>query len=227
MNVLVLLAALTSAALADDTTEAPQPPAYLLQGPMPESRPSSPGSLWDETRARVIIGMDYNARQPGDLITVTISEETRTELLADTASSRESSVGGGIGSFFGLVNAATGANPNLGGQIGLQANGNSEYRGDGSTRREGLLSGQVTCRVMAVEPNGNLVVWGTKELSVNRENQYLVLTGVVRPRDIRADNSVLSHFVAEARIAYNGSGVVADKQGPGIGHRVVDHVWPF
>ena len=92
---------------------------------------------------------------------------------------------------------------------------------------ERLLSGQVTCRVMAVEPNGNLVVWGTKELSVNREHQYLVLTGVVRPRDIRADNSVLSHFVAEARIAYNGSGVVADKQGPGIGHRVMDHVWPF
>ena len=207
--------------------DAPQPPSYLLQAEMAPETPAAPGSLWSEGRVRVIIGMDGNARRVGDLITVDISEQTRTELVADTESSRESSVGGGIGSFFGVVNGITSANPNLGGQIGLQANGAAEYRGDGSTRREGLLTGQLTCRVMSVQPNGNLVIWGTKEIEVNRETQYLVLTGVVRPRDIQADNTVFSHLVAEARIVFDGEGVVGDKQGPGIGHRVMDHVWPF
>ncbi len=38
---------------------------------------------------------------------------------------------------------------------------------------------------------------------------------------------MFSHLVAEARIVFDGEGVVGDKQGPGIGHRVMDHVWPF
>ena len=224
-----LVAAVVGLSLATPAAalDAPAPPDYLRQGQRGVDVPAAPGSLWSEGRVRVIIGMDGNARRVGDLITVAISEQTRTELNADTESSRESSVGGGIGSFFGVVNGITAANPRLGGQIGLSANGAAEYRGDGTTRREGLLTGQLTCRVMDVQPNGNLVIWGTKEIEVNRETQYLVLTGVVRPRDIQADNTVFSHLVAEARIVFDGEGVVGDKQGPGIGHRVMDHVWPF
>ena len=165
--------------------DAPKPPSYLVRGVSTPTAPSAAGSLWNEARARVIIGMDGNARRVGDLITVDISEQTRTEMLADTQTKRESSVGGGIGSFFGLVNSATSANPNLGGQIGFQASGNSEFRGDGKTRREGLLTGMLTCRVMSVDDNGNLHIWGTKEIEVNRESQYLVLTGVVRPETSR------------------------------------------
>jgi flagellar L-ring protein precursor FlgH len=50
---------------------------------------------------------------------------------------------------------------------------------------------------------------------------------MVRPQDIGSNNVVLSHLIAEARIEYTGSGVVGDKQAPGFGTRVVDHVWPF
>ncbi len=185
------------------------------------------GSLWNETSARMLIGMDGNARRVGDLITVNISEETSTEILADTEASRESTVGGGIGSLFGLGTSATAANSNLNGEIGLSVNGNAEFRGDGSTRREGNLTGTLTCRVIEVKTNGNLIVWGWKEVRSNRETQYLVLTGTVRPRDIQADNTVLSHLLAESRIEFSGQGTVSDKQGPGFGHRVMDHAWPF
>lgn len=207
--------------------DAPQPPDYLVQGSLPPTPAAAPGSLWNEAKLRVIIGMDGNARRVGDLITVNISEQTRTELQADTSTSRDSAVAGSIGSFFGLVNSITAANPNLGGQIGLEVSGSANYAGDGKTSREGLLTGQLTCRVMQVQPNGNLVIWGSKEIEVNRETQFLVMTGMVRPRDIQADNTVLSHLVAEARIVFDGEGVVGDKQGPGLGHRVMDHVWPF
>jgi flagellar L-ring protein precursor FlgH len=76
-------------------------------------------------------------------------------------------------------------------------------------------------------PNGNLKIYGWKEVRTNRETTYLVLTGIIRPRDIQANNTIESDFVAEAKLQLDGAGVVADKQGPGIGARVVDHAWPF
>jgi flagellar L-ring protein precursor FlgH len=70
-------------------------------------------------------------------------------------------------------------------------------------------------------------VRGDKVIRVNREDQYIVLSGTVRPQDIAADNSVLSTRLADARIDYYGRGVVADKQGVPMVHRLFDWIWPF
>jgi len=204
----------------------PDVPDFPMMMPTPEG-PAAPGSLWNEANARVMIGMDGNARRVGDLITVEISEKTAAESIADTQTRRESSTGGSIGRFFGAVKGATDNNPNLGPDIGFEATGGSQYRGDGSTKRQGTLTGMLTCRVVEKFPNGNLRIWGWKEIRTNRETQYLVLTGIIRPRDIRASNIIMSDFVGELQLGFDGSGVVADKQGPGIGHRVMDHAWPF
>ena len=204
----------------------PEVPKYPMMMPAP-GEPAAPGSLWNEANARVMIGMDGNARRVGDLITVQISEKTAAESVADTQTRRESSVGGGIGRFFGVVKGATRNNPDLGPDIGFEAEGGAEFRGDGSTKRQGTLSGMLTCRVVEKFPNGNLRIWGWKEVRTNRETQYLVLSGIIRPRDIQANNIIMSDFVAELQLGFDGSGVVADKQGPGVGHRVMDHAWPF
>jgi flagellar L-ring protein precursor FlgH len=50
---------------------------------------------------------------------------------------------------------------------------------------------------------------------------------MVRPKDISADNIILSTYIADARIAYSGSGVVNDRQRPGWLTRILDIVWPF
>jgi len=62
---------------------------------------------------------------------------------------------------------------------------------------------------------------------VNREVQYVVLDGIARPRDIRMDNTVPSSLLAQSKIEITGSGVVADKQGAGLGQRIIDAIWPF
>ena len=49
------------------------------------------------------------------------------------------------------------------------------------------------------EDTGNLVVFGWKEVRTNRETQYLSLSGVVRPQDIRNDNTISSQVIAEAK----------------------------
>ena len=223
----IIFALVASLGLSSAALAVPVPPAPIGGGTVDARVPAPLGSLWNEAEARVIIGMDGNARRVGDLITVVIEESTSTQATAGTDSSRDSTVNGGIGSLFGLTESITGANSNMGGEIGLSASGGSQYKGDGSTSREGSLSGLLTCRVVEVLPNGNLVVWGWKEVRSNRETQYLVLTGQVRPRDVQADNTVVSSLLAEARIEYSGSGVLADKQGPGVGTRVLDRLWPF
>jgi len=64
------------------------------------------------------------------------------------------------------------------------------------------------------------------EIRVNNETQYITLSGVVRPRDISSSNEVSSTFIADARIAYSGTGPVADKQRVGWLGRILDYVWP-
>ena len=103
----------------------------------------------------------------------------------------------------------------------------SEFDGSGSTSRSGDLSAFMTARVTDVMGNGNLRIEGTREIEVNNEKQFITLTGIVRRRDIDAENVILSTFVSDARIAYSGVGVVDDRQRPGWMSNFMNAVWPF
>jgi len=99
--------------------------------------------------------------------------------------------------------------------------------GEGKTKRDGILKGRMTARVTQVLDNGHLMIEGRRLVSVNAEDQYMILTGVIRPEDITSDNLILSQYIADARIIYTGRGVVDDKMRPGWLTRVIDWVWPF
>lgn len=201
----------------------PPPPA-----PTPPPAPAPPpGSLWNEAGTRALIGMNGNARQVGDLITVTINESASTTIGAKTDTKRAGDSSFGISALLGADTSILRANPNMGATIGLAGDSSSTFSGDGSTSRDGSLTAVVTCSVIEVMSNGNLRIRGTKEVRVNREIQYLTLEGVVRPRDIRIDNTVQSNLIADARVEFTGNGVVSDKQGQGWGTRIADAIWPF
>ena len=85
----------------------------------------------------------------------------------------------------------------------------------------------VSVMIVEILPTGNYSIEGQREVAVNSEKQILKLKGVVRPQDIRIDNTVLSSFIADARIEYTGRGVISDKQQPGWLARVMDWLWPF
>jgi flagellar L-ring protein precursor FlgH len=213
-------------AQAQDAGFSPQPPT-VTHVSSPEMAPM-PGSLWSEVGARSLVGMNGNARRVGDLITVFIEEKTITELTAETGLRRKSDMTGKLGSFFGIGKQITKNNKgNLGGGLGYETESQHGFDGQGKTTREGSLQGRLTCRVIEVMINGNLRVWGYKQVRSNRETQYLVVEGLARPLDIQADNTIESSLLAEAKIEFNGAGVVGDKQGPGVIQRAVDHAWPF
>ncbi|MEQ8203568.1 MAG: flagellar basal body L-ring protein FlgH, partial [Smithellaceae bacterium] len=113
------------------------------------------------------------------------------------------------------------------GEISIGGTSSNSLKGAGDTTRSSKLSASISARVLKILDNGNLLIEGRRQLTVNAEDQYLVITGIVRPEDITAINTVASQYIADARILYTGDGVINDKMRPGWLTRVVDWVWPF
>lgn len=203
---------------------APPPARPILAQPQIPYLPT-PGSLWSEVPARQMMGLDGNARQVGDLITVRITESVSTTLGAETETSRKSTQSAAIRALLGIEKTLKKAHKLD--EIGIDLESAAEFAGAGTTGRDSAVEATLTCEVIEVLPNGNLRVWGWKQVRVNRETQYVVLEGISRPRDVQMDNTVDSELLAAARIEITGSGVVSDKQGPGFGARLLDFLWPF
>lgn len=183
------------------------------------------GSLWSTASGSLV--SDHKAMSIGDILTIVIAEKSSASRQATTSSGRDSTIQAGIPNFFGLENSDLIADSNLDLDTMLKANFTNEFEGTGQTVRSGDLSASLSTQVMDVYPNGNLKVRGGKEVMVNNEVQIIYVTGIVRPVDITAANTVDSNKILNARISYTGRGPVADKQHPGWFTRTVDHIWPF
>jgi flagellar L-ring protein precursor FlgH len=109
----------------------------------------------------------------------------------------------------------------------VQTNGSSTFKGDGKTTRKGTLSAVVSARIMRVLPSGNFAVKGKKQIRVNDEEQYITVSGIIRPEDIMGNNSVMSANVADLKVDYYGSGILGDQQNKGFLARAIDKIWPF
>jgi flagellar L-ring protein precursor FlgH len=90
-----------------------------------------------------------------------------------------------------------------------------DYRGRGETSRRGEFKAKVTARIVEVQDNGNLLIQGSKMVEINNEKEIIHVSGVVRPEDIWADNTVYSYSIADAKITYTGNGVTHSAQKPG------------
>ena len=220
------LAALLSSCTAADTQPALMQPVLqpmTFQEPVPAY--SNPGSLFNDQEAQYLFA-DSRARRVGDIVTIKVVESSTGTNTANTTSNRDSSTEYSVSSLFGKT-----AMPVLGGSIGtaplLGTETSKEFKGDGSTTRRNTITATVAARVIAVLSDGLLQIEGARETKVNNETQYIVISGLIRARDVAADNSVLSTQIADARIAYYGKGVVSYKQRPGWFTRLMDNVWPF
>ncbi len=160
---------------------------------------------------------DHKARQPGDLLTVLVTEFTqasnqaKTETKSEEANSASVDQGTGMLSFFPEMS--------VGGGI------NNSFTGSGNNSSTGSLKGKITVRIDSILPGGAYRVTGKRIVDANKEKQIMKLTGVVRPRDIQADNTVYSYLIADAEISYEGRGVVAAAHKPGILMRILN--WVF
>jgi len=180
------------------------------------------GSIYHAASVQSLVE-DYKARRVGDVLTVLLAEETNAQKSTNAASSREANV-----SLLDPIVAGravtSGGTPILNTDI----ESSQGFTGQGEAGQSNLLEGSIAVTVAGVLPNGNLVVQGEKWIRINRGEEYIQLRGIVRPVDISADNSVLSTQVADAEIAYGGTGQVARSTAQGWLSRFFGGVlWPF
>ncbi|MEE8574412.1 MAG: flagellar basal body L-ring protein FlgH, partial [Thermodesulfobacteriota bacterium] len=189
-----------------------------------------PGSIWPGTASRNRLFSDFRARDVGDIITVLISDSTSAKKEANTNTGTNSSEDAAVTDVLGMPLAFGMSNfMGLGNRFSPSLSGSrkSSFDGDGSTERKGSITATIAVRVIDVLPNGNLYVEGKKETTVNRENQHVILSGIVRPVDVSSVNSVYSDMISDLRVEISGYGVISDKQKPGWFTRILDHTWPF
>ncbi|HID98198.1 MAG TPA: flagellar basal body L-ring protein FlgH [Thermodesulfobacteriaceae bacterium] len=235
MNIRYLFLLITCACIAAGCTypagreaHAPIAPRYLVPKPIITER--AEGSLFDPGQNPSLIA-DFRARQVGDVVTILIQEDLKGSKDVKTKSDRTSNLNIGLTGILGLEwnkqwqpnypNQTVDATKALGGST------KSKFEGKGNTHRNTKLEGTVSARVIEILPGGNLLVQATRELRINNETQYLVLTGVVRPKDLGPDNTIPSTRLADARIEYTGSGVISENQKPGWLARIMTVVAPF
>lgn len=168
-------------------------------------------SLWQDSQGSIF--MDTKARNVGDLVTIIIVERTQASQSSETSTGKDASVelGPGLGVLDFIPLAKAGAKD--GRRVG------------GKNVQGGSLSARMTSQVVEVLTNGNLVIEGNQSLVVNRENQEITVRGIVRPQDIAADNTVLSTYISDASISYQGSGSLGTQQRPGIITQILN--WIF
>jgi flagellar L-ring protein FlgH len=149
---------------------------------------------------------DQKAVRVGDAVTILIVESSSATNDARTEASRSSNL---------TLNATgqTGDKAIPGVNLGV-GTGNS-FKGEGGTSASGSLRARISARIDSVLPNGNLLVHGNRKITINNEDQIIHISGVIRPSDIQADNSVYSYNISDAEIAFEGSGIVSRAQGPG------------
>jgi flagellar L-ring protein precursor FlgH len=187
--------------------------------PTPLALEPAANSLW-RPGARAFF-KDQRAKQVGDVMTVVVNiQNERAQLAQTTQRSRESGENASVTNFFN-VSPIENAEPHVG------AEADSSFSGTGSVDRSENISIRLAAVVLQVLPNGNLALAGRQEVRVNGDLRELQVAGVIRPEDIRSDNTISWDKIAEARISYGGRGTISDVQQPRYGQQIFDVIFPF
>jgi flagellar L-ring protein FlgH len=186
---------------------------------------TSHASLWQDSGADLF--KDARASRVGDVVTVRISIKDQASLNNSTSTKRDATRELNITNTMGLTYDPGKTNVQSTGQLDPKMESKSKSDGQGAVQRSETIDLLIGAVVTAVLPNGNLVVSGRQEVLVNREVRELLVSGIIRSRDIATDNSVSYEKIAEARISYGGRGNVSEMQQPGWGQQLIDKFGPF
>lgn len=176
---------------------------------------------------------DRRARRVGDLVTIVLAESTAAQVEADTDIARDSDTDianplllGSPVSFSapGILPLLSNSNNSLQTQLGSS----TDFDGESESSQRNKLSGSITVTVAEVLPNGYLYVQGEKLMALNQGDEYIRISGIIRPDDIQTDNTILSTKVADAQIAYAGRGPMNESNKIGwLARFFISAIFPF
>ncbi len=196
----------------------------ITQQPMtavPQQPPvnTSPGAIYNPGYAGRPLFEDQRPRNVGDILTIVIAENINA-----TKSSGANTKRGGTTSF--SVPTA-GFLSGFFGKANLAAQGANQFDATGGANASNTFNGVLTVTVTGVQPNGNLIVSGEKQMLINQGNEFVRFSGIVNPNTVAGDNSVLSTQVADAKIEYSAKGYIDEAETMGWLQRFFLNVAPW
>ncbi|MBO9575141.1 MAG: flagellar basal body L-ring protein FlgH [Sphingobium sp.] len=175
----------------------------LASAPLPKAN----GSIFQASAGYAPLVSGGRAASVGDIITIQLVERTDASKSTSANTSRSGSAG--------ITPPSTGILSKLFSATDVGVSSDQGFKGKGDSAQSNALSGEITVTVAKVFSNGTLLVRGQKALTLNRGDEFVQISGLVRPADISPDNRVLSTRVADARITYTGRGDVQRASKPG------------
>ncbi|RQS64204.1 flagellar basal body L-ring protein FlgH [Burkholderia sp. Bp8963] len=188
------------------------------QPPMPQSM-QAPGSIYNPGYAGRPLFEDQRPRNVGDILTIVIAENINATKSSGANTNRAGNTSfdvptaGFLGGLFAKTN--------------LSAEGANKFTATGGASAANTFNGTITVTVTGVQPNGNLVVSGQKQMLINQGNEFVRFSGVVNPNTISGANSVYSTQVADAKIEYSAKGYINEAETMGWLQRFFLNIAPW
>jgi flagellar L-ring protein precursor FlgH len=203
--------------LTDCTPLPPRDPAFAPVQPaslMPPAQNS--GSIY-QSGYDMRLFEDNKAMRVGDVLTIKLQELTQAKKADDLNAKKDNSITASAPMIFGVPTS-----------VETEIKTVKDFNGKGAANQSNSLRGDISVTVVELLPNGNLKVRGEKRVTLNQGDEYIRLSGIVRPVDIDPDNTISSDKVADATIMYIGDGAMADASKMGWLSRIIYSPWfPF
>lgn len=176
------------------------------------------------------------ARAIGDLVTIVISETSSTSKAESISTSKSADKSATPNVVDPLTNVDTRRSTPEGiGRLlnsiatmqGLSVSSSDSFSGTGNASTSETLTAQITARIVDVMPNGTLVIKGERRVKMKKEEVSIIMTGVIRKRDISQANTINSSLMSDAHIYYETAGDVTDGTQPGFLWRLIQFINPF
>jgi flagellar L-ring protein precursor FlgH len=231
-RLIILLVVIFSSGCAIQPLEKPNDPNYAPVQPASLLPPQiNDGSIYRAGFA-TDLWMDQRARRVGDAITIVLSESTTSSKSNSASITKDTSVTAANPTIMGLSPNFHPSKILSSGDGGVTLENNidsaSDFSGAADAGQKNSLKGQITVTVSEVLPNGLLRVRGEKWLMLSKGEEFIRITGLIRPSDISTSNTVASTQIADARITYSGRGDLADANNPGWVTKFLNgRFWPF
>jgi flagellar L-ring protein precursor FlgH len=185
-------------------------PATGVHQPMsvrPEHKgPAVPtdGAIFNPAASRPLFE-DRRARYVGDILTINIVEKTQAAKKSNTGAERSQDMAVSVPTLFKVPGKSFQG-------LNAEASHENKFSGKGESAANNTFTGTITCTVIEVLPNGNLLVSGEKLVAINQGEEFIRFSGVVNPANVSASNTVTSTQVADARIEYKANGFIDSAQ---------------
>ncbi len=206
-----------------NTPPKPDNPHFAPIRPQALNAPKSVNGSIFSSATNINLYGDGRAHRVGDIITVVLQESTSSQKNNKTEIDKSNNQT--IAQPTILGEALTIDGRPLSASFG---NSTTDFDGEGKVNMSNSLSGNISVTIHEVLANGVLIVKGEKWLTLNQGDEYIRVSGMIRPQDISADNTVNSTQIADARISYSGTGAVHDSNTMGwLSQFFIGQLWPF